>query len=941
MIWRLNSQKKNIYAVLTVVFLIIISASSVYGIGGELDLRLTSPKIVETDPGKIINVTFLIINRTQTEAQVADKLELPQGWQLITTADPFFTIGAQSSYLRVISFLVPSDAAAQDYNIKYHVHSPQNPQLSAKESFTIIVKSLTDINSAVISKPDMVIAGEPYTIKINYVNNGNKKVNLKLAAKLNSSFKFKIVPEEFELEAKDSQTVEITVFTKADIKDQTNSLVELEARVEGVKGDKGMITNSISVRVISKVAGGIDPYIRIPVKIEIRNMGNDSRNAIQRYFSGSGDMDESGDTKLSFKFRDPDTQDIGAFGTRDELLIEYDAKKLDLCYGDSSYTYDTLADNGAFGRGTEFMYNPGEFESGAFSVIERWVKSPQVTTAAYMKYKVNARMEIQANVLKRIKHGADVENYCDKIATLQAFLTPNDNTKIELEGALNTGMRKFRVRDEAYKIVIQGSVFKNVRYYFERIFAGPRFYGAVRDIDYMTGTVTFPVWKKIYANMYYYNSKNNVEFDPSNSIASNQRTFRTSLNYTFAFGTNISAEYSMSHYKDHLQPVDYDYIGRSVVIGLSHSFGKLTLQTNLGRCLLDDRLAAPAGIYELYNTAVSGSYSLSNSMAISTSSRDGFDAFFTTNPKKTRSANVNFSWTIAPGMSLVFTKERTIYTDRRSRVNTYSTFIYNFPNETSISLKNNWVRDNESNTDQASYYLVYTTSWDGVPVGKKTSVGAIKGRVFDGQKEGHPPIKDVILTTSGVTAMTDANGEFTFPAVPPGEQSLYILQKTIGYGRVAEQEAPVTINVKGGEISNIDIPIVNSCDIKGIVAVIPKADMAPGEKDDKDKGLYVVGSGKEQKIKGWPGVLVEASSGKEVIHQITDARGTFNFTGLRPGKWSIFAYAKKLPEFHYMEKNEFDFELKPGDTKEIEIRIIPKIRRIRIIEEGETIKIKK
>jgi outer membrane protein OmpA-like peptidoglycan-associated protein len=43
---------------------------------------------------------------------------------------------------------------------------------------------------------------------------------------------------------------------------------------------------------------------------------------------------------------------------------------------------------------------------------------------------------------------------------------------------------------------------------------------------------------------------------------------------------------------------------------------------------------------------------------------------------------------------------------------------------------------------------------------------------------------------------------------------------------------------------------------------------------------------------------------------------------------------KDLPDNHYLEKNSFEFNLKPGEKSEILVKILPKIRQIRILEEG-------
>ena len=44
-----------------------------------------------------------------------------------------------------------------------------------------------------------------------------------------------------------------------------------------------------------------------------------------------------------------------------------------------------------------------------------------------------------------------------------------------------------------------------------------------------------------------------------------------------------------------------------------------------------------------------------------------------------------------------------------------------------------------------------------------------------------------------------------------------------------------------------------------------------------------------------------------------------------------------LPEYHYLEEDTFELELKPGQRTEISAKILPQKRRIRIIAEPQTL----
>jgi hypothetical protein len=95
----------------------------------------------------------------------------------------------------------------------------------------------------------------------------------------------------------------------------------------------------------------------------------------------------------------------------------------------------------------------------------------------------------------------------------------------------------------------------------------------------------------------------------------------------------------------------------------------------------------------------------------------------------------------------------------------------------------------------------------------------LKGRVYDGEKEGKPPIPNAILTIGEATAVTDKKGEFIFPSLKPGAYFLKIEKGSIGLNRVTTEKLPVMVEIKGGEAAQVEIAVVTSCRLSGRVVV--------------------------------------------------------------------------------------------------------------------------
>ena len=88
---------------------------------------------------------------------------------------------------------------------------------------------------------------------------------------------------------------------------------------------------------------------------------------------------------------------------------------------------------------------------------------------------------------------------------------------------------------------------------------------------------------------------------------------------------------------------------------------------------------------------------------------------------------------------------------------------------------------------------------------------------------------------------------------------------------------------------------------------------------------------------GLANVTVELKNGSEIRRTDTDNQGGFVFEELRPDKWTLSISSDNLPEYHSLEQDTFELELKPGQKEEISAKVLPMKRRIHIITEPQTL----
>jgi len=243
---------------------------------------------------------------------------------------------------------------------------------------------------------------------------------------------------------------------------------------------------------------------------------------------------------------------------------------------------------------------------------------------------------------------------------------------------------------------------------------------------------------------------------------------------------------------------------------------------------------------------------------------------------------------------------------------------------------------NSDQEDETAFIVEFTVPF-GLPVGRKKSIGMLEGSVRD--QETGQPIQNVILRLSGVTAVTDSNGEFTFPSLKPGAFCLNIDSASIGLEQIPVEKTPLKVDIEGGKETSIEIGITKSADLTGKIMVYGFA------KEDYLQKEYAVHKGKDRAVPkdtetdiveeyGLANVLLEFKSELEIWRVLTDRKGRFSFDDVRPGKWTLAVYADNLPEYHYLEKDTFEIELAPGEKKEMLVRVLPRKRTIQVIKEG-------
>ena len=910
--------------------------------GHGVEVRSTSPELLEIEPGKIVSVSFLVSNQTWDEEEFYGKLTLPAGWQEIVSDQLPFRLEAGEERVRVFAFLVPRTSPAGRHSIGYSVRSQREYAVTDEDTLSVVVVPVVKLEIMVDDKPEAVIAGEACVVRLRLLNRGNSKTDVKLRIKPSPDCALEMEPPEAALEAGEQQAIRIEVNTDEEIKQELIQILRIQAETE-VAGDTVIsAAQTVAVEIVPKVTGKLDPYHRLPVLLSLIAAGQDEKSGLQAELSGRGSLDEEGKRKVDFLFRGPDIQDKGTRGKRDEYRVSYSHENLALHVGDRSYSLSPLTERFRYGRGLEATVSRGEFGFGAFYVEGRWQKPRERELGTYLAYQFNQRLSVRGNFLgKSRQSGPSASGHDDEIFSILADVKPDERVALDLELGLSDCERDGRSRDAAFRLNLQGQA-EQVSYSFEKIYAGPEYFGYYHDVSYTTGTVLFPIYDRLRGNLSYRSYKNNLDLDSSVWVANREKSYRGGISYRFSFGTSLYFDYEDLIREDRVLPADYNYQERAWKLGIGHGFGHLFVNARAERGRFDNRVLGTTN-HDLERYGLYSHFRPSARLSFSLYARTGHSSF-TSSLERTESVGFSTSWHLASGLhlSLEYRKDETGSEENQKRDDLFASVSWDLPNDHDLVLRGQWSRHGHEKRE-FSFLVVYTIPLR-IPVGKKTSIGVLRGKVFDQEDPGMVPIPKVLLRTQGATAMTDEKGEFIFPCLEPGTYHLRVEKNSIGLNRVTSQKLPIMVDVKGGEETEIEIGVVTACKISGTVAVF--AGKTKGESGDQTAAsgddLFVVGSGEEKDFKGdgvgkgrgLSGILVEVSYADEALRQLTDQKGKFAFEELRPGKWTLKVYDQDLPDYHYLEQEQLQFDLRPAEQKDIVVRVLPRLRPIQIIDEG-------
>ena len=878
------------------LLLIIFYASNLFGDG--ITVNITNQKTEKVDPGSNVTYPIKIFNKTPVSLQIYLEAELPEGWNQILDLNTI-TIKPRTSNIKLVNVKVPANANAGVYTIGISVVDKVTKVKVAEAKTVIEVINKIALDVDIYDVPDYIKSGEPISAKVLLRNSSNKEVSVRLQSRnctINGGQSFLLDPGENKI-----FNVSLTPLTQANT---VNSYTfGVNAMVAG--NDSLRFSASEYVNVIPSEFRPVDDRFKFPVYFKAtylsRYFEEGFKHAFQGEAYGVGMLGQNSQNFLEFRFRGPNTYYLSSLGKVDEYFVKFKSKKIDVLVGDQVYQVTPLIEPGRYARGAGVAGRMGGLELRAYYNQPRFYPDVKQTFSGSASYSFNDKYKVGFHYLAKdyaaingIGHIGSISGEFEPVQYTKIFV---EYSRSQLIGKEGNGIYA-SLTSKFWRINISGFI----------ILADKDYTGYYNNTLSYTGNFNINIYKGFSINANFRRDERNAARDTLFATAPFTISYRGGFSWIIAKLASLRGYVGYReredrlpgkkfHYEEYYGKLDYDHIIKKFAFRLS---GEIAQTTNF---LLAANNKSPSyGFFvdlgyrprDRINITAFASYRNDNRYSEASNSRIYYgvslDAWFT------RTTQLYFRFQNAYALEEYY-RDRDFFTLMLNQ-------LIGRNQEISLRMQYGMLQRDLVSSD-LSVELSYTYRL-GVPLSKKKiDYGKVKGNI---KNLGVKSVEGIILHLNSYTEITDTAGNFIFEEVLPGSYYLILDKTSVDFQDISDRPMPIRINVMENKDSFIELGLTKSGVINGVI------EMADGKPlpDEVSK------------------IIIELRRGQEIIKSVTDEKGNFRFSGVRPGTWEIKMHDEGLTNAYYFEEKVFDIDIEPGENITIPVKLFKKEKVIKL-----------
>lgn len=870
----------------------------------SISLVLTSSLISEVNPGEVIYLSALAHNLDKAPFKGQLCITLPEGWQCFPSPLVDLSLEPNESKVLIYGVKVPKAALAGKHALSLSLEGCPNFQCSP----IVIVKPHIDVIGTVNGLFETYTLNQKIQLSIIYKNRGNTPLNVLITTNTEPPCLLEYAAEPFEIPPYETFELPIILTPESCTEEYSQFLL---VRLIDAKTSEPLYQNPMTLKLVAPSHRIDNSYIRIPAYIRSMFLGDRYKRIFATEFAGEGLIDSDKKRFIDFIFRIPTNVRHVIYNLDERLYAGMHDEVWDVRLGDTVYELSPLTQRYRYGRGAGIQHKWDQWEAGVH-YTQNTLKCRQDAheLCSYMQFNPNENVHFSTNYLHKIEQNIPTSN----ILTLQSVVEFPNNITTDIEVGKNFVPRKKQRDNWAYRFETHGNFYNDSWFSFEKVYAGPQFYGYYNHLHLLSTSLDFPISNKMRINLNMDRLRQNFSDcneDCSNTIIPRQHQYAFNLTYRLNQECSLALNGLWLRAQDLGPAQQYNFYQKWVgcsffvssqgyVFNAIASFGQqkdyLTHKTTLGL----QRYYA----YMYKNL----SPSLRGSIFLDCGNINYYDA------RPWRSGyGGSLSYRFSPrGYFELFLQKINYTSDTPNIFQVAVNFNHTFKNLHKFQATAQYYRYQSHYPNDIVFLVSYSIPFS-VPICRRKDIGDIEGIIYN--IENDTRVSGALLECVNNRTTTDVEGCFAFRCLPTGNQCPNI--EMLPDDLITTEKDKVYVKVPGGSKAKIRIPVIPSSSIRGEIILHGYKDIFAVLMDPSHSEIIP-----QEGLKNVQ-VAISRENGQEIYSCMTDEKGGFNFPKVRPGKWHIKIFTDQIPPLHELDMNNLILDVLPGEDKRVHFKALP------------------
>lgn len=860
----------------------------------------SSRPAVSVAPGSVVTMPFMIRNGSSDSVAIKQAITLPAGWTTVNSVAPSM-LGAEAMELWLVSVAAPAGAPAGQYVIGAGLVAKGS---TVSDTTVVTIEERYSLDVKASAAPTYVLAGDAYETTFIVRNGGNVTTRVKLKATSNRGSQPKLSATEIDLTAGATQPVKVVVSVPGAFTRSQQDLLEIIA-IDAAR-DSVRAATSVETTIIAKGSASAD-YWTIPGDVSFR-AATAGAGVSALVASGSGRLSENSNVAVDFNVQTkPDAQ--SAFGERDQYRFGLKSETMSLRAGDQSFGFSTLTSSGSQGTGGEFIGRRGAMVAGGYLQKSRWM--------------ANSGAEMAAMV-----GSAD-----DQVTGGSLVLMQRNNSvgaSRVLSGSARTSYRGASVDLEAAKSdsLGLGGAAGLVRVYG----MAPTF---AYDVGLQEASQSFAGAQRASSDQHLSLSGQKLGSATLAAMVAIHRTNPTVQ--SSGFGQRISTSSLTASFKNG-SSVEYERFDRNdfaKASGIRGTQQSVRARGRLTMGVLDFQSTLQTGIVSQADSVAHDFVSLSGAIRARLGRDQHLSAFVDLTDGRTLGAGgigvitggTTAELKLGRLTALRLTTTMTAQRDRLASWVGQADFTVERNIRHAIVALRGRISESGSKTvpSQNAFYMEVRTPLK-LPTSRLNVGGRARARVVDA--ETGTGVAGALVRMGEIAAVTDKNGIANFKGLEAGEYHA-VIEGGVTAGQLVEGG---NVNVTSGVApAEFRLNVTRGARVRASLRRMERTSVGgpaptPGTPNPSSLDSLV-------DVGAVQGAVLALITSRDTIWQSADDRGRVDFGSIVPGRYTVKVVAGDIPEFTAFDKKEVEILVAAGETRDIELRLLPQVRAVQFIGE--------